>query len=175
MKLCLSAKRKSRNYPNTGAIPQTHTLEPLLDQEGDTLHPPRGPPWDYSQPYFVHQFPRREEYTQTLLGDLSEIANAVAGDDDDDIDINDPFLEKLSHHLQNRTTIFTNTEDTRSYRFWRDRRLGPLADDYDEFAVSTNAFFAGCRDADTENRYTDISKFLRMWDVVWNSMSAKPS
>ena len=164
MKLCLSEKRKSRHYRNASLIPQTDTRKPF-HQENDTLDPTQSPTSKSLQTGFLQYVPSRFQYRQTV-DDLPVPAKAS---NDDDNDIDEPFLGNLSHP---QDTAPHNKCPRRRHN-WIHRHQEPLADEEDNFAVSMSAFLIGYRAADA-NRYADIAKFIKEWDGAWDKISRKP-
>ena len=179
MKRCISKKRRSPKHRNTGAIPPTHTLE-CLHQEDGNLHPLQGPTCHCC---FLHQFPSRAEYAPTL-DDLPQTDKTSSND-------------RFCHHLITRYPQSPGISiGSRQYlphceyppRDYDIDLLGPffghsylqdemcpryhsacyyyqqepfLDEDEDDLGVSMMAtFFARYRDADSK-RYAEVAKFIR--------------
>lgn len=157
-------------------LPQTDALEPL-HQENDTLHP-EGPTCKCLQPCFLHQFPPRVEYAQTL-DDLSEIVTAS----------DNRFYHYLTESLRRADMggefppypeyppgddvggPFKPDLSDKEFPRYRARHYlqEPLVG-YDDFVVSMGSFFAGYRDGDAK-RSDEIAEYIENWDVMWDKIS----
>lgn len=159
---------KSRNYRNTGTIPQADTPQSLY-QEGDTQHLPQDPICNSLYSSFPEYVPSRFQYPQNL-DDLPELVTASTNDND----IDESFPGNLSHlHDTTMQNKYSRCRHNCIRRHdWISRHREPLADEEDNFVVSMSAFFVGYRPADA-TRYADIANFIKEWDGAWDKISRK--